>query len=317
MAVTVGQTIGEAEYTTLRSGINLVMGTPTGTGTAAAGYNQTTTTAPAVSPGDKITAANWDALRSDVTKAYTHQVGSAPTLTNVGVSTGITKAIHDQLETVVNFVKNANNRFSMASNQKTLVSLSYFPDGTQDWNGTLIHDVNLVWPNANTAKAFFNAGGNIGMNTSLGYSGDEAKTLDWQSIVEDAGPIVLGANGVTRPGLQTGGTLVSDGFYDLDSTERNILSDTGTNPYSENDYQIKVRAITNGIRIRMYYRDDDAGDPVEVGDGGTDGLYGTLGDGTDENVKGKLYTVIDCYHPSGTVDVVPPTVSYGSTNTFT
>ena len=50
MAVTVGQNIGEAEYTTLRSGINLVMGTPTGTGAGAAGYNQAIT-APAVSPG--------------------------------------------------------------------------------------------------------------------------------------------------------------------------------------------------------------------------------------------------------------------------
>ena len=76
MAVTVGQLIGEAEYTTLRSGINLVMGTPTGTGTGAAGYNQAIT-APAVSPGDKVTAAAWNALKADADKAYTHQVGAA------------------------------------------------------------------------------------------------------------------------------------------------------------------------------------------------------------------------------------------------
>ena len=54
MAVTVGTTIGESEYTTLRSKMLTVMGTPSGTGTAAAGYLQATTApaqqAPAPAP---------------------------------------------------------------------------------------------------------------------------------------------------------------------------------------------------------------------------------------------------------------------------
>ena len=40
MAVTAGTTIGESEYTTLRSKMLTVMGTPSGTGTSAAGYLQ-------------------------------------------------------------------------------------------------------------------------------------------------------------------------------------------------------------------------------------------------------------------------------------
>ena len=299
MAVTVGQTIGEAEYTTLRSGINLVMGTPTGTGTAAAGYNQATTSS-AVSPGDSITAAAWDALRTDVTKAYTHQVGSAPTLTNVGVGTDITKTIHDQLETVVNFVKNASNRFTIATNQRSLQSASY--KRIDNWNGTQIHDVQFSWANANAVKGFFNAGGQIIINTTLGYSGSEAKTLDWKSMLDK--PVLIGANDVTKMTSWTGGTIVSDGYYDITTSARYIVTDTGTNPYSENDYQIEVRAITNGLRFRAILRDDDTGDQTGVGAA------------VDENVKGITYGIAQYYLPDGTVDAAAPTISYGSSNTF-
>jgi hypothetical protein len=299
MAVTVGQTIGEAQYTTLRSGINLVMGTPTGTGTAAAGYNQATT-APAVSPGDKITAANWDALRSDVTKAYNHQVGSNPTLTNVNIATGITKAIHDEIETVVNFVKNASNRFTIASTNSSLTGASYKKLGI--WNGTQIHDVQFTWANANAVKGFFNAGGSIIINTNLGYSGSEAKTLDWQSMLNK--PILITANDVIKLGTWTGGTITSDGYYDITTSARYILEDTGTNPYSENDYQIEVRAITNGLRFRAILRDDDTGDQTGSGPA------------VDEDVQGQTYGVAQYYLPDGTVDAASPTISYGSSNTF-
>ena len=98
MTVNVGQLITEAEYTTLRSGINLVMGTPTGTGTDAAGYNQAIT-APAVSPGDTITATGkshtvtsvtYDSTNNWTNIAYTIVSGSAfatgETISNTGAS---------------------------------------------------------------------------------------------------------------------------------------------------------------------------------------------------------------------------------------
>ena len=303
MTVNVGQLISEAEYTTLRSGINLVMGTPTGTGTGAAGYNQTTT-APAINPGDKITAAAWNALKTDVDKAYTHQVGSAPSpaLATVNTDSGITKAIHDALETVVNFVKDAGNRFALGAGQSTNVSAS--SRTKTNWNGTQTHDITFTWLSTNAAKAFFNAGGKLTFTSTLSYADSEAKTIDWRTMVTDVGTITMDYINVTKSG--GGGSITaSDGYYDLNTDEREITNRNGANPYSENRYKIFARAITNGVRIRMQYQDNDVGDQQ------------ALGPPVDENVQGTLTSAMSYIRPTGSnVQVDAPTIATGDTNTF-
>ena len=301
MAVTVGQLIGEAEYTTLRSGINLVMGTPTGTGTGAAGYNQAIT-APAVSPGDKVTAAAWNALKADADKAYTHQVGAAPNpvLATVNTDSGITKAIHDALETVVNFIKLDGNRFTLGAGQSTTVSAS--SRAKTNWNGTQTHDVTFTWANANAAKAFFNAGGKLTFTSSLSYTGTEAKTIDWRTMM-DPGTITMNHVDVTKSGAN--GTITnSSGYYDL-AGEVEIMNRNGANPYSENRYKIFASAITNGVRIRVQFQDNDVGDQTG------------LGAAVDENVQGTLTSALSYIRPTGSnVQVDAPTIALGATNTF-
>ena len=306
MAVTVGQLIGEAEYTTLRSGINLVMGTPTGAGTGAAGYNQATSSPIRVS-GNKITAADWNALKADADKAYTHQVGAAPdpALATVNTDTGITKTIHDKLETVVNFIKDADNRFTLGAGQFTTKSAR---SATKtNWNGTQTHDVTYTWDSANAAKAFFNAGGKLTFTSTLSYTGSEAKTVDWRTMM-DPGTITMNHIDVTKA-LGTNGTITnSSGYYDLilpSVGEVEILNRNGANPYSENRYKIFARSITNGVRIRMQYQDNDVGDQTG------------LGAAVDENVKGTLTSALSYILPSGTnVQVDEPTIALGATNTF-
>jgi|TARA_R110000737_G_C14490633_1_gene470167 hypothetical protein len=302
MAVTVGQTIGEAEYTTIRGGIVLVMGTPTGTGTGAAGYNESITSS-TVSPGDKIAAADWNNLKTDINKAYTHQVGSAPNpaLATVNTDSGITKTIHDALETATNFIKNAGNRFTIGSGQSTTVSAR--SKTKTNWNGTQVHAVNFTWSSSNEVKAFFNAGGKLVFSSSIS-SGTGAKTDDWRAMC--AGPGVVTMNHVSVSKTGATGTVINDGYYDLNSTSRYLVSKTGTNPYSENDYQIEARSITNGVRIRLIYRDDDAGDQTGTGPA------------VDENVGGTLTSSLSYIRPTGTnVQVSAPTIAVHSSNTFT
>lgn len=301
MAVNVGQLITEAEYTTLRGGITLVMGTPTGTGTGAAGYNQTVT-APAVNPGDKITAAAWNALKTDVDKAYTHQVGSAPNpaLVTVNADSGITKTVHDALETVVDFIKLAGNRFTLGAGQSTTVSAS--TKTATDWKDIRIHDVVFTWTSANAAKAFFNAGGKITFTSSLSYSGSEAKTVDWRTMVSTVGTLTMNYVDFTKSGAD-GSITNSDGFYDLNTTEREIMTRGGVDPYSENRYKLLARSTTNGIRIRMLYEDNDAGDQTGVGPA------------VDELVRGTLTSAMSYIRPTGSnVEVDAPAISYGDTN---
>ena len=303
MAVTVGQLIGEAQYTTLRSGITLVLGTPTGTGVGAAGYNQTIT-APAVNPGDKITAAAWNALKTDADKAYTHQVGAAPSpaLVTVNTDSKITKTIHDSLETVINFVKDAGNRFALGAGQFTTVSASSRAKAA-GWNGTQTHDVTFTWASANDVKAFFNAGGKLTFVSTLSYTGTEAKTLDWQTMM-DPGTITMNHVDVTKSGAN--GTITnSSGYYDL-AGEVEIMNRNGATPYSENRYKIFASAITNGIRIRVQFQDNDTGDRTG------------LGPAVDENVKGTLTSAMNYIRPTGSnVQSAAPTIALGDTNTFT
>ena len=303
MAVNIGQTIGEAEYTTLRGGIVLVMGTPTGTGTGAAGYNQAITSS-AVSPGDKITSAAWSALKTDIFKAYTHQIGTvladdAPT----PVGGGITKATHDALETSVNFIKDAANRFRLAAGQATTTSAR--SKTATNWNGTIIHDVKFTWANANAAKAFFNAGGRLRIASTMSYTGTEAKTLDWKTMLSDTSVVAINYVSAYKE-TGTGGTIsADDGYYDINGTERELYVREGANPYSENRYKILARSITNGLRIRVLYEDNDVGDQTG------------LGAAVDENVQGTLTSALSYVYATGEVDVAAPTISTGDTNTFT
>jgi hypothetical protein len=303
MAVSVGSSINETHYTTLRSGINTVMGTPSGSGNSSAGYNQSIS-APSVSVGTTITASQWNSLRGDIRKASAHQTNSAVALTTVDTDTGITATIHNEFETALATV--TSNRFVMATAQSTL-STARSANKSGGWNGTQQHDVQLTWGSSNAFKAFWNAGGTVKIVSSLSYSGSEAKTLDWKSLVNDAKHISVNYTSAYADGGGNQGTVTNTGMYDLNTngTEVKIFQDGGTNPYSENDYQIFIRYITNGIRVRVVFRDDDAGDQTGVGPA------------EDENVKGTLTSAIYYRRATGSnVEVTAPSVATGGSNTF-
>lgn len=303
MAVSVGSSINETHYTTLRSGINTVMGTPSGSGNSSAGYNQSIS-APSVTVGSTITASQWNSLRGDIRKASAHQTNSAVALTTVDTDTGITAAIHNEFETALATV--TSNRFVMATAQSTL-STARTANKSGGWNGVQQHDVQLTWGSANEFKAFWNAGGTIKVVSSLSYTGSEAKTNDWKSLVNDAKHVSVNYTSAYADGGGNQGTVTDTGMYDLNTngTEVQIFQDGGTNPYSENDYQIFIRYITNGIRVRVVFRDDDAGD--QTGSGPP----------VDENVNGTLTSAIYYRRATGSnVAVTAPSVATGGSNTF-
>ena len=310
MPVNVGQTIGEAEYTALRSGINTIMGTPAGSGDTSTGYNQTIS-APSVSVGDTITSTQWNALRTDIRKASAHQAGgsNAVALTLTDADTGITKVIHDEYESALSTV--TTNRFLLATDQSTLATASN--KTKTNWNGVQIHDIELSWASANDFKAFWNAGGSLKVVTSLAYTGSEAKTLDWKNMIDNAPNVVINYTSAFADGGGSGGTITDTGMYDLNTngSEVQIYQRGGATPYSENDYQIFIRYIANGIRVRIFFRDDDEGDRPNPS---PPAPFGPL---VDEPVQGTLTTTL--YHRRATgvnVEVTAPSVALGSTNTF-
>lgn len=306
MAKSAGDIITELDYNTLQSDIEVIMGSPAGTtDTTATGYNQSLSSSQ-VSVGNTVTEAQWDNLRTDITKAYTHQVGSAPTITNVSTSTTVGAAEYNQYEALITTVSSDPNRYTLAAGESTTTT-GQTATLSSDWNGTQTHRFTATFASANERRAFFNAGGSIKFNLSLSYTGSEAKTLDWQTMMSDLGTVVFNYKETTGGG---GSTI---GNYDLSSTFQTIAVENGANPYSENDISIEAKSNSSTqIEFQVVLRDDDTGDrPVPS----PPPPFGPL---VDENVKGTTTSTVSITRPSGSNVAVPaPTIAAAAGNTFT
>lgn len=310
MPKNIGDKITELDYNTLQSNIAIIMGTPAGTTeTDATGYNQTLLSSQ-ISVGNTVTAAQWDNLRTDITKAYTHQFGNAPTITNVEVADKVTATTYNQYEGIITTVSSVSNRFLLASGQRTPVAGQTATLGS-GWNGTQRHQFTATFSSANERKAFFNAGGTIRINLALSYTGGEAKTLDWQTMMSDLGTVSFNYKETTY----ATSTVDSTGNYDItSSTFQQIAIENGSNPYAENDILIEARQnSTSQLEFRITLRDDDTGDPpiLPLPKGATPG-------GVDESVKGTTTSTITILQPTGSnVSVPAPVIAAAAGNTFT
>jgi len=308
MAVSVGDIITESDYNTLRSRINTIMGAPSGdTDSTAKGYGQTLSSS-VVSAGNTVTEAQWDNLRTDISKAYAHQTGSNPTLTNVDTNTIIDADHFNNMETTLGTVE--TNLYDIASTQGS-TEAGITSSRATDWNGTITHIFTVTFTNADHRKSFFNAGGKILFTASVAYTGSEAKTLDWQSMLTDMGQI--GFNYLETynvPGTGTDGsrgTGTATGNYDLGSTNTEIFTKGGTSVYSENRYKIFAKSSsTSQITFEIQFQDNDTGDQQP----------GFLpGPAVDEAVKGTTTSTVQMLRPTGSnVSVAAP--SFANTSTL-
>ena len=306
MAKSAGDKITELDYNNLQSSIEVIMGTPAGsTDTTATGYNQALSSSQ-VSVGNTVTEAQWDNLRTDITKAYTHQFNTAPTITNVSTTNIIDAATYNQYEALITTVSGDPNRYTLAAGQSTTTT-GQTAQLSAGWNGTQTHQFTATFSSSNERRAFFNAGGSIRFNLTLAYTGSESKTLDWQTMMSDLGTVVFNYKETTGGG---GSTI---GNYDATGTFQTIAIENGTNPYAENDIAIQVKANSaTQLEFRIILRDDDAGDrPVPS----PPPPYGPL---VDENVKGTTTSTVSINRPSGANVAVPaPTIAAAAGNTFT
>jgi hypothetical protein len=308
MAKSAGDKITELDYNTLQSNIAVIMGTPAGTtDTTATGYNQSLSSAQ-VSVGNSVTTAQWDNLRTDITKAYTHQFGTAPTITDVTDTTIVDAATYNQYESLITTVSGDPNRYTIGSGQFTTVT-GQTAQRSAGWNGTQTHQFTATFASSNERRAFFNAGGSINFALSLAYTGSEAKTLDWQNMCTSFGAVVFNYK-ETKVGASATSSI---GNYDATGTFQTIRNRVGTNPYAENDIILQVRSNSaTQLEFRILFQDDDTGDrPVPS----PPPPFGPL---VDENVQGTLTSTVTMTKPNGAnVSVPAPTIAAAAGNTFT
>jgi hypothetical protein len=297
-----GTNILALDYNNIQSKIGQILGT----GAGNYGYNQTVLSGQ-VAVNQKITAVQWQNLYNDLISARTHQTNANETgnLTYPTTSTQIKESDRAAYQSYVNVV-DTNRLITPPSGQATLDT---YATGTRSsaWNGTITHSVTVTFADANTARGFFNAGGNI--QISGGHTPDTStlKNNSWQTMLVNMGVVKLTYSNTTNTGSATGVTTTSIGFYQLTTTPQLIFRKlTEQSLYSPNEYAIYANINGPGTAITFSIQF------IDLSTGTTENTQASTSNPfrEDENVTGTLISLVQGYRPSGaSVSIATPTAS--------
>lgn len=322
-----GSRVTATDYNAIQSVVSSVMGV----GNLTQGYGQAIASSP-ISANALISEAQWDNLRSDMTRARLHQVGGTisttgttsgspwRTLLDVTSSTVISEAIRFQYQDFADNGINANRTAIDATQYTPNVSLSTTTRATS-WgtpgNLSISHTITVTFSGytaggvlpvsaADHARCFFNAGGWIQIRASRTGAAATTKDTDWSNMLSQFGDFQL--RGATC--AFTGSLNAVGGFTFPSSTGWNTMSTTAGSPtrflvqgssvsqYAENRYIIDAYKTSNTVVFTITFQDADTGDQTGIGPP------------VDEAVTGTLSSTCLVTHPSGgNVSIPAPTAS--------
>lgn len=262
-----------------------------------------------------VSAADINSLFADMLRCRIHQIGVAPTeiaeiikdLNIVGLSSSF--FIDNQGEVTVDpdgekkgIVDYENlmdqieaDKFSAHPSQMPLES-GITSSRTTAWNGVIRHEFTVSFRNADHRRHFFNTGGEIRFSSNLTYTGTEAKTLDWRTMLSNIGVVKFAYNNTSSTG--GGASSANTGNYQLNNIYERIFTKQRTGGvYSNNNYFIDARAVDERqIRFRISFADDDIGSlPAPR---------------VDENVTGRLDSNIGILRASSNTSVTVPAPTF-------
>ena len=245
--------------------IQSIIATVLGSGSGTLGYGQTVTSSQ-VSVGQKITAAQWIALRNDLLAARQHQTGNNESGNLTLPSTGILVKYSDwnayyQFAQLVQ----TNALVQPPSGQASLVTLSS-SQRTTAWNGTINHTVTLNFSSNSNARYYFNSGSNIQFSASLTGSpqGDNSttKSNDFATLLSGVQTITFNYNSTTtsNPGGSNQTIASSVGFYQLTTSQQLLFRKTTSSPtYTNNQYDIYAQIDGTGSVVTFFIKFQDTG----------------------------------------------------------
>jgi hypothetical protein len=239
------------------------------------------------------------------------------------------------------------NRFNVGAGQSAVAipassprSRTWTGVGSDVWNASISCTIDVQWPSANTARFFFNSGGQIRITSSRsGGSLGTTQNTEWSAILISAGTQSFGGN---NPGT---GTSPMDGqnWYRLTNSFQTYYTLAGSSSYGTNSYNLQARvtdtadnsggaAATSQFRIQFV---DDYVDPGIVAGLvafplGTPSGAGTAGGGVqtattadfppDDAVDGTFSIAVSLVYATGVLvpsgfgnfTVTQPTVTFGT-----
>lgn len=286
MAYVAGGKIEAADFNTLvgnaatANSLNKVWST----GSGQFGYGQPLV--PAVTAGSKVAATDWASLITTTANIAVHQ-GSNIANVAVPVSGGKVTYLADVLPNLQTINTNKLNASAQGATIANAVSR------TTTWNQLLTFTHTVTFANADAARYFFNAGGQLKITTTHANSVSGINLL-FNQLASNVGTIVMSApssdsirvsgvtfNGITKIG-GGGATPTIDankGYYGLSTANANVFSQTAsTGPSGYLGTFIRLIAKTNGTQgangdngniITLYTLWDEVPNGMTVGTGST------------------------------------------------
>jgi hypothetical protein len=301
-------TVLASRYNTLRNNVNLVLGN-SNVASPSYGYGQAFSTNSVVGTrsvadpanADKVSAQDYEDLYIDLIRTRSHQVGASVTIeefvigdydANAENADKIEEAYILGLESLATNI--ITDRLVVDPSNLTIeasLPASSTRSSATSWNGTITHIFIMTFPSAQARRHFFNAGGEIRFSASVNYTGSQAKTVDWQTILNAMGSTSFKATEtVNNAGVGSGSSI---GNYDLTSSYQLVYSRTGGAVYARNRYNIYAAESSTG----------DSTSAITFKVEFVDGAPNNIDFGTDEAVLGTFNSTIETATPSSQITI--------------
>ena len=246
------------------------------TGGTNTGYGQTAEANVAV--GDSVTATKWANLVTKTANSASHQGTAISSVTAPAAGGTVTylSAIPTNLTTIYTSRLNAATQGSTTANTATYAST---------WQAALTFTHTVTFANANAARYFFNAGGQLKVTCSHANTATSINTL-YNGLASNIGTVALSSpitgsitvnsvsfNGITKVGGGGNSPTISTntGYYALTTSNANVftqLASTGSSGYLSSF--IRIIAVSNGspgATVTIYTVWDEVPDGLTVGTG--------------------------------------------------
>jgi hypothetical protein len=292
-------TVQPADFNNARTNVNALLGTAAdvtlGTFTASStfGYTQGGAGVSAASSGGLVYADNatggFKRLQDDVQSLCAFLGQSVRTGVGTDVTTATTIAATTWNNLMLNIKDCWDNRFSAAS--KTLSTIASVTRTTA-WSGSLSQETTWTWASEGACRAFFNAGGRVGVSSSRTGGSASTQNTDWANLLSSVGDVLMNYDNTTA----SSGTSAGKGFYELTTSYQQLLIKYGSGAYASNYFQVegKVNSTTDPtvVSIRCTWVDPYTAAAAAAADGaiGPDGVPGS-GDeasGYTDSIDGTL-----------------------------
>ena len=252
----VGDQIQATDYNAIRAKVVSLLETGSGT----RGYGQTAVSSDIV-PGNDITKAQWDLLKTDLITIKYHQEGDTPTIVNIANGDVIRFGpAHPNTNYDTIAEQAILDKFTVAPSQTVLNARANRTLSTA-WTSQAQTELTVTFATADKARYFFNSGSKIRFYSQRSGGTTSQQNSAWTNLLNTIGNVDFGA---IVPSIENFYTL-TDGyqtFYQLGSTS----------PYNDNYLRLEAKCDiadnSNGgatvLDFRITWKDDYT-DPGPLG----------------------------------------------------